>query len=280
MVKVVPIVPSGGNTKPLTKPKKKQVSPARHWVFTWCNYPENCVELMDSVPSSIVPKMCFKSEICPDKGTPHLQGFLSFPEHVKKRPMGIFDFTDKIHWESMSRKATIKHNLNYVSKEYTGDGKIEFWRGYKPPYRGPKKCDFWQPWMDEYAELIKTKACPRTIHWIWDEEGNKGKTAFAQWLWHNVDDVVIVSGKTADMLNGVATFDIKHGYTPSVVVVDVPRSGGINAEGLEAVKNMFFYSPKYEGHQVSGQRPHLFIFSNSVDHWCFSKDKYKVNCLT
>lgn len=282
MVKVVPVVPSEGNTKPPKKQKKKQVSPANKWVFTWNNYPENAEELLDSIPSSIVPKMRFQSEIgdgtegVPD-GTPHLQGFIVFQPHVKKRPKGIFKFSDKIHWEAMAKKATVRHNLLYCTKSHTKDGKIDYWRGLKPVFNGPEKHWFWQDWMDEYVEIAsKPPAHPlcRDIHWIWDRDGGHGKSAFAQWCYHNIPDTVVTTGKTADMFNGIVNFINKNGYTPSLVLVDIPRCGTVNAHGLEQIKNMFFYSGKYEGDEVSGQRPHVFVFANHKSIGVFSNDKY------
>ena len=70
----------------------------------------------------------------------------------------------------------------------------------------------------------------------------------------------------------------KHGKTPELICVNIPRSYDttyLSYEGLENIKDMLFYSGKYEGGMVVGNSPHLLVFANeapdlsrlSADRW-------------
>lgn len=91
----------------------KQISPAKHWVFTLNNYtPENITELNNC---SSTKRHSFQEEIG-ETGTPHLQGYIEFV--TKKRPISVFTF--KAHWEKCK---SIKAAIEYTQKEDTRSGK-------------------------------------------------------------------------------------------------------------------------------------------------------------
>ena len=70
------------------------------------------------------------------------------------------------------------------------------------------------------------------------------------------------------MKNGVIQYKINNDdCEPELIVINLPRS--FNSEylsytGIEEVKDMCFYSGKYEGGMVVGNCPHLIIFSNEL----------------
>jgi hypothetical protein len=79
------------------------------------------------------------------------------------------------------------------------------------------------------------------------------------------------------MKNGIVQYAEKSGYLPSLVIIDIPRSRHewVSYTGVEEVKDMFFYSGKYEGGMVNGPSPHVLVMSNSkpdvskmsIDRW-------------
>lgn len=91
---------------------------------------------------------------------------------------------------------------------------------------------------------------------------------------------LILGGKAADIRNAILTYFKDNEYTPELVVVNIPRSfdqSYLNYEGLENIKDMCFYSGKYEGGMVVGNPPHLFIFANNgPDKTKMSLDRWKV----
>jgi hypothetical protein len=89
--------------------------------------------------------------------------------------------------------------------------------------------------------------------------------------------LVIFGDKTADVLHQVAELAGQE-KPPRAIAYDVPRSCSTDYlcfHGLEKLKDMCFYSGKYEGGMVCGPCPHLVVFANvqpplgklSADRW-------------
>lgn len=106
-----------------------------------------------------------------------------------------------------------------------------------------------------------------------------GKSTFAKWLFHNIPNTIVTGGKANDMKNGVQTYVQNQNVFPKVVIVDIPRvqHGHFSIAGIEEIKNMFFFSGKYEGGMVSGPPPHVVCFANCEPPWeCMSTDRWQV----
>lgn len=261
-----------GNTS--TSPK--QVSPSKGWVFTIHKTTKTGKVLTDDMISSISSKIL---ELC-DKGlmshelgsedeTPHIQGFLKFK--TKKRPFEVFkSICDWIRWEK--QKGSDADQLKYISKE----NDPFFSLGYPKPI---KLIDPTYEWEQDILNILKTEPDDRTIYWYWSEEGNMGKTSFCKYLTIK-HGAIALSGKAADMRNGVIDYVKTNGHTPELVLIPIPRSFNtdyLNYEGIENIKDMYFYSGKYEGGQVCGNPPHLFVFANEPpDCGKMSADRWKI----
>lgn len=132
-------------------------------------------------------------------------------------------------------------------------------------------------WQENIVNVIHKDPDERTIHWYWSESGNVGKTSFQKFLCVHYG-AVMLGGKAADCMNGIVDYKKNTGDVPSIVLVNIPRSQDaqyISYQAYEAVKDMCFYSGKYEGGMIVGNCPHLFIFANqlpsvekmSADRW-------------
>lgn len=236
----------GGNT---STPPVKQISPAKDWFITWNNYPENWFEILE-IHSSKIRAYIYGKEVG-ESGTPHIQGHLSFLSKV--RPKGMFP--KEIHWEkSRAPKAAVE----YCKKD--GDYKI---KGYPVPYK--EYIEKMYDWEEEIIEILSKKPDKRTIHWRWSRKGCVGKTTFCKYLFTHYSKVVVLSGKKDDMTNGVVQYSAANqGALPEIIVIDIPKSEGNKVcwAGVEAVKSMFFFSPKYESSMVCGPPPHVVCFAN------------------
>jgi hypothetical protein len=121
----------------------------------------------------------------------------------------------------------------------------------------------------------------RTIYWFFSKEGNVGKTTFCKYLYKTFD-CCIIGGKATDSKNCIASYiensDDKR--APDIVVASIPRSQDdqfFSYEGLESIKDMFFYSGKYEGAMVCDNCPHVFVFSNDPPNRSkCSEDRWKI----
>ena len=252
-----------GNTKPS---RAKQISPAVRWCFTFNNYTD--IELSSMI--SQIRKDCKKAIVSKEigkSGTPHLQGYLEF--HRKIRPKG--SYINRIHWEKAMGNAS--QNFDYCTKD--GDIVVNF--GFPKPVKLISP-DF--QWEQEILDIIKDEPCDRKIYWYWGE-GNVGKTSFCKYLIVK-HKAIMVGGKGADMRNAIVDYVKTNGYTPELILINIPKSHGteyLSYEGMENVKDMCFYSGKYEGGMVCGNPPHLFIFANeppdcnklSNDRWVITE---------
>jgi len=274
----VPNVPEEeGNTN--SSSSSKICNPAKKWVFTLNNWIAEDVVFLKTTGCAKVPKMMFQSEVG-EQGTPHLQGWIEFEK--KRRPFEVFQkdvYERATHLQWATMKGTIASNVDYCGKVaengYTGE--VRYNRGVDFPYTGP--IITLRPWQTPLVEMLKGPPSDRHVYWIWSEIGKMGKSTFAKWLFHNLDDVIVTGGKANDMKNGVQTYIKVNSAFPKVVIIDIPRvnRNHFSVAGIEEIKNMFFFSGKYEGGMVSGPIPHVICFSNCLPAFAeMSEDRWQI----
>lgn len=256
---------SVGNT--ITTPIK-QIAPSKRWCFVLNNYTEDEI-------NSLVPKFreyCKKYIVAKEvgeQGTPHLQGFFEF--HTKRRPIGVFN-NIRLHFDKA--RACDLDQVIYCSKE----GSVIEKYGLPNIPRPLKVINPDRPFQQEILKIVREDPCDRKIFWYFGE-GNIGKTQFCKYLSHQ-HDAICLSGKGADVRNGVVEYKKIHGDTPILVLFPIPRSYNteyLSYEALENIKDMYFYSGKYEGGMINGNAPHLIVFANEPpDITKMSKDRWEI----
>lgn len=251
----------------VTKTRVKQAATAKNWCFTWHNYPEDWEDACKRLPGQIGGVV---GEEKTSSDGPHLQGYLQFEARI--RPMGM-GLPKQVHWEAA--KGTAAANYKYCSKE----GRSIVWGTMSAcvPYR--KELPEPHLWQVQLLAMLQAEPDDRTILWVWEQEGNVGKTTFCKHVisCHPEIGAIISGGKAGDVQNQVVDCQ-NNGKLPRTIIWDIPRS--FNKEylcwhGIEALKNMLFYSGKYEGGMICGPCPHLLIFANerpdftklSLDRW-------------
>lgn len=243
------IVPGSSSEGVILDPSRKQISPAIRWTFTLNNY--NLEEEGDI--RSIVPRVCRYAIIGQEVGesnTPHLQGYVEFKN--KLRPMSVFH-NKRFHWEKA--KGNKKQNIDYCSKE-------KVWLIHPEPVQVITKDQLYD-WQKQVIEEIKEDADDRKIIWICSELGGVGKTTFQKYLVVK-EDFIILGGKSADIKHAISEYHKINGKTPERICINIPRChDSHNYDGFEQIKDMLFYSGKYEGGMVCGKSPHLYIFANA-----------------
>ena len=260
----------GGNTITPNPIVKKQISPAIRWCFTLNNY--NQEDIDNLVPKfQLLLKYSVVSFEVGDSGTEHLQGYIEFK--TKRRPVGTFN-NPRIHWEKA--KGSKEQNLEYCSKDGNFCKKlcINFKKKRIISFPWENNMKIWQL---QILDIVKEIPDDRTIFWYWSREGNIGKTQFCKYLTHHYG-AICLSGKGADVRNGIVEYKKTNGDFPEIVLFPIPRSYNsdyLSYEALENIKDMYFYSGKYEGGMICGPPPHLFVFANeppneekcSMDRW-------------
>jgi len=205
-------------------------------------------------------------------GTPHLQGYVEFSSDrwrsAVKKGFGRECYLKRA-------KGSLEQNFDYTTKDGQFDTKGIDIRSLT--YKGPE-IDL-KPWQETLLEILDTEPNDRDIYWYWENKGGSGKTTFGKWIDFNREGVLCISGKSNDIKNGILTYKEKNSRFPKVIIIDVPRSnmGYVNYGAMEEVKNMFFFSGKYEGGSVNGPHPHVIIFANEEpDENMMSLDRWKI----
>lgn len=258
------------NPIPLSNNKKFQISPSIRWCFTFNNYTNEDIKYL--VPKfRDFCKFSIVGEEIGESGTPHLQGYFEFK--TKRRPLAVFDLK-KIHFEKA--KGSKNENIDYCKKE----SKLlnELCINYKPrreltfPWSSNMK-----QWQKDILDIVSNEPDDRSIYWYWSNSGNIGKTQFCKYLTVN-HGAICLSGKGSDVRNGIVEYKKINDDFPEIVLFPIPRSYNseyLSYEALENIKDMYFYSGKYEGGMICGPPPHLIVFSNeepdltkcSLDRW-------------
>lgn len=257
----------GNTSNPVLSKKSKTISPAKHWCFTLNNWTE---EEYCSIVSTINTKSIYGiigSEIGSLGETPHLQGYIHFKSKVRAKSA---HHNSRIHWEKC--KGNKKQNIEYCSKECV---KYVFPKPYTIDISLNK-------WENGIIDIIAKEPNQRTINWFWEETGGVGKTTFQKWVFLNYQKVVVLGGKGGDMKNGVVQYLKNTQSLPEIILINVPRTmlDYISYTGIEEIKDMFFYSGKYEGGMICGKSPHVLIFANSPPNKDrMSKDRWNVKHL-
>jgi hypothetical protein len=145
-----------------------------------------------------------------------------------------------------------------------------------------KELPFPHPWQVEMLSILSKPPDDRTIMWVYEETGKAGKSGFCK---HVVTcypelNALLTNGKASDMLNQTCEYFKLNQKWPTIIFVDIPRSHNsdfMSYDALEQLKNMCFYSGKYEGGMVAGPEPHLVVFSNKPPELAkFSEDRWAV----
>jgi len=250
--KIVPIVlGKSGNTK--------QISPAKHWVFTLNNYTNDEINILCN--DSSIKRYSFQEEVG-DSGTPHLQGYLEFI--TKRRPLSIFKELGA-HWEKCKNT---KAAIAYTQKSDTRAGKL-YLKGIKKirPLKVLSEDQLYD-WQREIVELAETEPDDRTIHWFWEPKGCKGKSQLCRYLVIK-HDALLVGGTSGDMKYQI----VNQKEDPDIILINLSHNARQpDLIALEEIKDGLFASPKYESKMFIMNPPHIFIFANFEPY--FIDDEY------
>lgn len=124
--------------------------------------------------------------------------------------------------------------------------------------------------QQDILNIIETEPNGRTINWICDPEGGKGKTRLCKYLYLNKNGFYASGGKNNDIF---------HSYNnEELIMIDIPRCNEdfINYGAIEKLKDGIIFSGKYNsGTKMRLNECHLFVFANcmpemhkmSLDRW-------------
>ncbi len=247
----------------------RQISQAVHWCFTLNNPIVTDIDII--IGNAKVKSYVVQDEVG-ESGTPHLQGYIAFIR--KLRPMGIFEgLSNAPHWEICRNIDSSKTYCSDPDKRAPGG---ELWENCLPE----KLIDYLQgkdlhPWQSSLINIIKEEPNQRTIHWVYEMNGNTGKSVLCRHLviTQAPTTCTYVTGSAANVKYALAQMKV----VPKLILVDYVRSqeNFISYQMLEEVKNGMFFSTKYESSMKIYNPPHLVVMANfppditklSMDRW-------------
>lgn len=187
-------------------------------------------------------------------------------------------------------KGTRNANLVYVYAVHKQHeiGWVHYAKGHVPPasYRPYKTQnllwlrDNMKPWQRWITDKVTQRADYRDILWVWEPEGNTGKTYLAKYL-HYFHGAILTGGSSGDMKHAIARWKQITGHYPITIIIDVARADKMRPDGYKAIeqmKNALFFSGKYESGMVAScNPPHIVVFANQPPNVkMFSSDRWVV----
>lgn len=236
---------------------------------------ENAFNLLEGL-KPLCDKFVWGEEYGKSKSTPHIQGAFILKNKMRWKTIESNFFKLKCPYGKKLKNWSSAQT--YCSKECNKIhyGGFEF---AKPLKSLPCENNLYE-WQQKIINIILEDPDDRTIHWIYGANGCDGKTTFCKHIFRKFKNVIMLSGKSADMKNGIVEYKKTNGILPEIILINLPRSFNkeyLSYTGIEEVKDMFFYSGKYEGGMIDGNPPHLLIFSNELpDAKKMSKDRWNL----
>lgn len=243
-----------GNTYTKTSQRQNREKEVKKYCFTLNNYTEEEYKEL-KIRLNPLGNWILGKEVG-ESGTPHIQGFIllskkkswsSFVKHVNN---------NRLHIEQC--KGSTEQNVNYCSKDNNFESNF-----VEKKYI--EEIDELYPWEIEINNILSTPPDKRTLYYYFEPDGCKGKTTYQKYVYTHFDKCIILSGKGADMKNGIISYFNANKFLPQIVLINIPRDAKdfVSWTGIEEIKDMMFYSGKYEGGCICGKCPHVIMFSNS-----------------
>lgn len=263
------VASNDGGLAPSLEEKRKE---AYYWMFVAFGYTEDTIATLIRIFSQHCRWYMFQEEKCPKTGNLHLQGTCSFLKKVRwSNVRAILEC-----WWKPTK--SIKASILYCQKELTRAGRQFMSDNIKNKktvgkYKKPKMEI--TEWMKNVITYIESERDNRSIMWIWDKVGGKGKTQFCKYLLENYNGAMYFTGGKA---NDITYQIIENSEIPELCLFDLPRSteGKISYNALEQLKNGLVNSSKYKGGFKTFDSPHVVVFANfEPDYTALSTDRWK-----
>ncbi|AXH76395.1 MAG: putative viral replication protein [Cressdnaviricota sp.] len=178
---------------------------------------------------------------------------------------------DKILLESTDNKEI--HNILQYNRTLKKLEQVVRYESIKTQLLQQFKDVKWNKVQTKILEIISERPDNREVNWIYDEDGNTGKSYLSKYLQLTEDIYYITGGKQNDILYGYEGQEI--------VIIDLARTYADNLEHIytiiENLKNGMYLSTKYETIQKIFKVPHIIVMANfRPDKTKLSRDRWNI----
>lgn len=298
---------------------KKQI---KKFTFTWNNYTNESITFLERYYNAYCQYMIYGEEVAPTTGTKHLQGYIELKKYRRFKQIVEKDFEGKIHIEiargnyaqnqvycsktgnykefgqpniqgsNKCKKDNIRELISKCSsyKEVLEIEGIERYLKFAQEYynmldkRRPdiyKDCEL-KDWQELIVNYLDKEGDNRTILFVIDRKGGRGKTWLCGYLYNVRDDIFYTTnGKTQDILYNYSK-SLKHN-----ILIDITRSitlDKVNYDAIESLCNPIMTSNKYNSMTMfRDKKANIILFTNDGEYRDFimlssklSSDRIKI----
>lgn len=262
-------VAEDGNTDTSSFRDNSGKTQIKNWFMTLNNYTDDEYKRL-SVWFRCHSDFILCKEIGKEKGVPHLHAVVL----LKKRMYltGLKKINNRANWGKLRNKEAAweycKKDNDYVTNVIDRQAEL-----LAKLYDNVK----WKDWQQDLLDIINKDPDDRTVVWIWDKDGNIGKSFLCKYLCMK-ENAILANGKGSDIYYQLKTWleEITDSY-PRVAVVDVPRGGNVDYQAIEGLKNGIVNNSKYESGKLIFDRMHVVVFANrEPDRMQLSEDRWNV----
>lgn len=250
-------------------------SPICVWDFTLGEEYAERLHLVKSL-NKHCKKWAFQLEEGKEQAFQHYQGRFSLKIKTRLGSLKKLFNIPQMHY-SITSNANKKNNF-YVLKEDTkiaGPWTSEDEVLYVP--RQIREIQNLYPWQEKVIKLSKLWDT-RSIHWVFDKDGNHGKTVLKGWMRaYKLGRALPFCNNYKDLLRMVCDMP-----TSSCYLIDLPRAINKDAlyqmyAGIESIKDGYAFDDRYKFREKYFDCPSVFVFSNTLpDQSLLTKDRWKI----
>ena len=274
---------SGKNNK---TPAKKQQALVFHFAVRWSiEFNPKTLSMITNWMRETGDKFVFQAEsTINDEGkrNPHYQGYIHLKN--KRRPKALAVASNPaLHGIEIRAASTAgqEHLRAYCMKD---ESRVAGPWSDKPIYMGK---DLWPesrflPWQKDLLLALRAEPDDRTMYWVHDAVGNKGKTKFAKFLAFKEAAVLLGYAQSADVLNLVSKLPGRKIYVWNLTRAKPAQLSELDLySAMESIKDGAFINTKYETRQVLMDPPHVVVFANHLPKTAqISADRWNIMQIT
>lgn len=146
------------------------------------------------------------------------------------------------------------------------------------------------PWQSALVDYLDEGVDPRKIAWIWDKEGNSGKSWMAKYLVATKNACYLSFGRKSDLIyifaqdpKPIVVFNLSRTTAPTTEEHEQCKKNFLDGiySLAEDLKDGILVNTKYEAKTVLFQVPHVIFFANfEPDRTKWSADRYDVTNMS